>query len=396
MMRNVKFKDSINHRYVVRNPNKVTDGESRNGKRAKFALEKRTYKSAAQREIEKCEAVESETLDSINALFAKGDLKFEMARKAVDALVESLYRKEKAVQAIVHNTDNLGAVQIYLDKKYPEARRKKISDYGTVEYSSYKVAEAMGHKSILSASQKEIQEAIDAFCKGDGNRQRRIIARAKSILSALRPGESFELIKEHEDYKPVKFLTPEEFEQVVPHLKHDYIRTLARVCFTTGCRIGETAALNLSDLRTRPDGNVFILVTKQITREGAKTGKVKPRTKNKKDRIACVFPEGVAPLKEWIKIRSKLTLNDRNHLAETLKAACMEVFPEYPEKHLKWHDLRHCYAIRLLENNTIKDVADMIGDSVVVAEKHYMGFVITDSRMDRVFSTMKKPKRNTS
>jgi integrase len=389
-MMKVKFKDGIDYRYTIANAFK-TDGSSRtvqSGQRARFGIEKRTYDLETWK-FKGSVRIENDNLDSINKLYRDGSITWDMARKNVETLIEQMYKADRAVKAQVHRPDNLAAAEAYLEKRYPLARRKKLSDFKTVEYEVYRAAECMEEVSLISGTQEQIQNQLDRFCKGDSNKQRRLVTKIKSILSVLRPTEHFELVKEHEEYKAVKYLTPEEFKEVLPNIQSEHIRVLAQVCFNLGCRIGEACALTISDLRLKPKG-ATVFVCKQVTMEGHEAQKIKTRTKNKKNRLSALFPDGVEPLKVWIKLKPKLSLHERKHLSSIFREACKKVFPDFEDKHLKWHDLRHSYAVRLLnEGATIKDVADMIGDSVVVAEKYYVGFIINDVRMDRILDVIK-------
>lgn len=377
-----KFKDGLNYRYSIINPQRLED-RGRGGRRATFAIEKRTYDIKTWK-LTGTKRIENVTLDSINSQYRAKSIAFEVARKNVEELVESLYRKDKAVVAQVFSNDNLTQLQTYLDIAYPPARRRKLADFKTVEYECSRAVEALGNVSLLSATQDAIQDAVDAYCGPRANKQRRIITKLTSILKTLRPTEHFKLSKDTEEHGPVKHLAVSEFDLVLRHLPNGHLQTLAKVCFYLGCRVGEACALNLSDLK---EARTSVLIDKQIRKSDHEARKVTNRTKNKKRREAFIFDEGIAALKDWIKVKGKLTLDERLHLARYMTEACKKVFADDEGKHLVWHDLRHSYAIRLLDQGlTIDDVADMIGDSVVVAKKHYIGFIVSDARMDRIRS----------
>lgn len=323
-------------------------------------------------------------LDSINRRYCTGKLSFEDARTEVEELVETLYKDGKHVLACVYNTKNLKVVEEYLNARYNKARRAKMADYSRARQESTWAVEALGELSIHVAESSQIQARLDEASDGEANTQRRLIFKMRAILNWLRPSERWKdlLALWDEEYKLVRYLTESEFTLVLKHLPSAHHKALAMVCYHLGCRVGEASALSLSDLK---EARHAVSIFKQIRLEDQETRKVTPKTKNKKRRDAFIFPEGIPALKTWVEIKVSLTSGERSRLAETMTAACQKVFPNDETKHLTWHDLRHCYAIRLLDKGlTIDDVADMIGDSVVVAKKHYIGFIVSDARMERI------------
>ena len=83
----------------------------------------------------------------------------------------------------------------------------------------------------------------------------------------------------------------------------------------------------------------------------------------------------------------------RNKINKRFKSACRAVFKD-KSKHCKWHDLRHSYAIFLLTKGVpIQLVAQSMGNSVSVCEKHYAGFVLTDVGISAINNIL-TPKEN--
>jgi integrase len=383
-----KFKEGFKHRYVILNASQ-TRGD---GKRATFKIEKRSYDLGTWAIIDN-KRVKHATLDAINEKYLSKELDWEQARKNVEEVVESLYVADGAYSAVTYNSHNLELLQKYLDAQYPEARRNKLSDFGSAKSECSRAIEALGTLSLMSATQKQIQDQVDAFCKGDSNKQRRIVFKLRSILAWARPHDHLVLVPDREEQPMVRYLTEAEFLKVRAHLPDEVHKVLADVCFYVGCRVGEAAAFTLSDLR---EARNTVFINKQVVLDEHDTGKIKPRTKNKKIREAFICPEGVKSFKRWVEIKKSLSSTQRNYLGETLKAACQAVYPSQDDKHLVWHDLRHCYAIRLLDKGlTIDYVAKMIGDSAKVAEKHYVGFIVSEPGMDLVRLKVlgNKPKR---
>jgi integrase len=71
--------------------------------------------------------------------------------------------------------------------------------------------------------------------------------------------------------------------------------------------------------------------------------------------------------------------------AERVRTAGRKVFPKDTSKHIKFHDLRHSYAIHLLNQGVpIGLVAQALGDSVQVTQENYLGFCLTDEGVSMV------------
>jgi len=368
-----KIKDGVNYRYTILNPS---------NHRKTFNVEKRVFDLNTWKAIS-TKRIHHPTLESINLQYTSNKIDFTTARKNLDNLILTLYKSDKAISAVVHSTDNLKTLELYLESRYPIVRRRKLSDFNSARYECQRAIESLGNLSLLSATEKQIQDQVDSYCDGDSNRQRRIINKLKSILAFVRPNEHFELIKDQEEFRVVKHLTETEFNKVLPHLPK-YHQILASVCFHTGARVGETFAFSISDLREKRN---TVLINKQITKEDHEAQKVKSRTKNKKIRETFIFPEGISAFKKWVEIKESFTKSERLRLSEVMKAACIKVYPRNKDKHLVWHDLRHSYAIRLLDKGlTIDTVSKLIGDSSKVAEKHYTGFIVSEPSMDLVRS----------
>ncbi len=173
---------------------------------------------------------------------------------------------------------------------------------------------------------------------------------------------------------------------MLPQVKSPFARIMFQALFATGCRQGELFAVARGHFRFP-----VLNVTQQLDR------KLKTRgTKNKKKRICVVLAEGRASLDKWIALADddKRKLR-RRRFHDSLKAACRRAFPDDPRKHLVVHDLRHSYAIHLLERGAnIDAVARAIGDSVAVALEHYAGFAHTDAAIQHLHSLVNRPAGN--
>ena len=102
--------------------------------------------------------------------------------------------------------------------------------------------------------------------------------------------------------------------------------------------------------------------------------------------FAPVIPDGKKFVSRWLKLPLRTRLELRNiHHGDVLTEACVKLWPGDPTKHLSARDLRHCYAIHLLNKGvSLSLVAQALGDSVVVAQTYYAGFTLGDQGLQVV------------
>jgi integrase len=351
-------------------PYRLTIKHPTSGRRG-FRIERRERGSS--------KTIEHPTLDTINANIRRGALSQEDALKNVLDLREQLYKEAGAYQVVVHNDQNLALVERYWKEEYAH---RELVDPETAKYELDRAIKALGMLSIYSASSAEIQAAISAYT---GNRQRRIVAKLL-ILLRFAGRTDVKLRKAKREKKRVKSLTETDFVTMLSHLPSPVTGLLHRVAFYTGARIGECFAMAEADFN---EEKLELRIIGQIDKTGVERG---PKTRH--DRVTLVFPAGVSALKAWFAAKAEITPEQRKQMARVTRAACEAVFKD-PAKHLVFHDLRHCYARLCREKGlTTEDVADLIGDSLLVAKEHYTNFGPTDGIMDlRRQAIRKKPRK---
>jgi len=147
-----------------------------------------------------------------------------------------------------------------------------------------------------------------------------------------------------------------------------------------------------------------VIVNHQLGRDTAKLSPVK----NKKKRASKILLVAYGILDQWFEefpkpliteygkictvahAKRERNLNLYNlwiyeHHARDFRAYCKKAFPHEPDKHLSFHDLRHCFCIHLLGIGVhIKDVADSIGDTIATVESHYASHILTDEDVERI------------
>ncbi len=331
------------------------------GRRTTFAIERREGgKSTTQKLPE---------LVAINAAFARGELSEADAERQAKELIERLYKDAGALRAEVFNGDNHRLLDSYWNKEYGG---RTLVDPATAKYEVVRAVEAMGPLSLYVASREEIHKAIEVK-KWSPNKVRRIVAALTRLLTHA--GRDLSLRKPKPEKRRVKYLRETEFKQMLQAIPLESLRVLHQVAFYTGGRIGEIFAMEPDCFN---EEKLEVRIRTQVDKQG-----VERDTKNRRERVALIFPSGVKALKKWFELKHKVDPLTRKQMARVTKAACMRVFPSDKKKHLVFHDLRHCYAVMLREKGlSTEDVADLIGDSLIVCKEHYTGFGPTDAIMD--------------
>lgn len=327
------------------------------------------------------------TLDQINNLASKGTLTFdELDKQAVD-LRNRLNRELKGRPgSVTFNQENMALLGNY-ENPLPGSywhdvygRRKRLVD----RYSSYcdlrRAVEAVGLVSLITGTEREIQAQVDKRGYPD-NKQRRLISRLNLLLKFIGRLD-VQLERAREEQVEVKYLNEDEFNVVLAYVEQPWLKTLCKIAFHSGLRKGELFGVTAGDLSPS-----IINVRRQMD------DKLKFRpTKTRVIRKAFLFPEGVTDFKEWVlKPVEELHVYRVAHVAEMFKIACHKAFPNNPLKHCVFHDLRHSYAIRLLEKGVpLSFVARSLGNSEAVCEKHYTGKVLTDGFIEGIKSYVAK------
>lgn len=329
------------------------------------------------------EAFKSPLLDLINVSYQRGVFTLEQATKQAVDLRARLNREAKGLPGgIVFNQENLSILGplenppagTYWKDVY--GRRKRILDRRSSYYDLRRAIEAVGNLSLLTATEDELQAKIDGGGFED-NKQRRIVSRLMPILRFLGRTD-IKLEKAREEQKEVRYLSMGEFEKVVTRLPTKPLQALCRLAIHSGLRQGELFALqpgNISKERS------IVQVNLQLDKEGV----LRP-TKGRNKRKAYLVDGAGQAVDDWLAVPEEERMKLRvAPLAEYVTRACAEAFPKNPPKWCVFHDLRHSYAIHLLERGVpLSFVARSLGNSELVCEKHYTGKVLTDGYMEGI------------
>ncbi len=108
--------------------------------------------------------------------------------------------------------------------------------------------------------------------------------------------------------------------------------------------------------------------------------------------LCCDFgrKEAVPFIKDFISLAptTKAQLWSKSRL-EIIKRASKKTFPNNPQKKITVHDLRHSYAIHILNQGIFMAlVAKALGNSILVCEEHYSDFELSDEGIEAVLSRL--------
>lgn len=330
------------------------------------------FKEVRKEKSRRYAKVTSEALNSINqSILSKRRVAAECLVQ-VREIVQQLYAKNSEEKMRnVHNFDNMDLLTKFLKHEYED---KDIVDFNSARNDYLRALNAVGEHSLYSASKEVLQKQINSKFKG--NKQRRIVSRLNTIFKFIK--RDISLRKDKENQTLVKYLSEADFLEILSKIQNPTVKVLCRIAFYSGCRLGEIFALNQTSLRGHR-----LQVYNQIDRHN-----VRRETKNRKLRIAYLFKQGIGDVQAWIKIKEKESYR-KLKLASIVRKACKANFPDEPEKWINFHDLRHSYAINLLSNGvSLGLVAQSLGNSIVVCQKHYVGFVMTDDSISRIDSLL--------
>lgn len=344
--------------YYLRKPNPQKTGQ---GHRATFVICQREGEDG----LSKTKQLSLEAITSINRLYARNELSYPQALKMAEDVLAKLKAKASGPPKVFHS-ENARILDSYWEAVY---EHKDQVDKSSMRYDLSRAVSALGSASLASATKLEMQAALKKSLGDSPNLQRRACSRLNQILRFV--GRNFTLDKMREEYREVRYITHAQLSRVVDRIEDPNFRLLCHVAFATGARLGECFTLE-----ARSYNGKMIQITTQLDEEEEKR-----QTKNRKRRKALVIKAGRPYLEQWLKLsdKEKLALRHIKH-ARTVKAAAANALEG---KYLVFHDLRHSYAVHLLERGCSLDmVAQFLGNSNAVCEKYYVGFVATDLTID--------------
>ena len=369
MAKNVQLKS-------IRRPCKVTfwlREPKENDRRKTFSIQFRVcYPDKTEKDHGVFEDKRTETL---NEMLSKQKKDAISVGKEFRKIIKELQERELQLRGkLPISSENNIVFEKFWEIKY--AGRSNI-DLDTARNETIRAIEAVGNLPLLSASQNDIQKAVDKYCGTDANKQRRIIARLRSILRAVGRTD-IQLRREKPVHNDVHFLTKKEFSDLIDFIRlsnHDKIAGIAKssyiafleCLFYSGLRIGE--AFYIKQIHFDPKTRI-LKVEHQLN---DKFQVVRPKWG--KTRKAVIPKAGVKGFLNWVNATDRDKIK-RTDASKKLKFFSSQKFKSDKSKHISCHDLRHSYAVLMLReyNVSLATVASLIGDSIQVTEQYYIGY----------------------
>jgi integrase len=355
--------------YIIKKPAEL----SGRGKRKSFTIQAQCRINGRLR----TRALSLPELDVINKSLHEGRITLGAAEKEVLALKESLYKKRDGVKPeILFSEENAKVLSAYWEENYTD---RDLVDPESMHYDLKRSIAYLRGLSLHTASQKDMQTEINNTLSDNPNLQRRIVTRLNQLLAYV--GRNFKLKKLREQKNEVKFLSLDEFKQLMLTVKDPFERALYWTAFGTGARLGECFALSLTHIVGR-----HVKITRQMDKE-----KTFRPTKTNNIRSAWIHPDAISFVKEWAELPEHTKKQYRSiQFSKRLATLSGKLF-ESESKTIVFHDLRHSYAVMLLQKGTpLNLVAQSLGNSSAVCEKYYTGFVISDVGLETIERIMTK------
>jgi len=354
--------------YYIRAPSKT-------GRHLSFAIYCREGRGTPEAKTSK---VSSSAIDATNQLYLSSKIDIHQARESLRAEVNRLRKQQSRYRNVQLNEINVQVLKAYWDARYHD---KDLVDKESAYNRLKRALRVLEGLPITTASAREMQDKVTIYCskkKIDGGRsppQRDIIAALNQMLKFFGRSE-LRLQKNRKLRRQVKRLTLAEFTRVVSFVENKALKLLLWSAIGTGARCGELFSLSYSSLKE-----------KELSIEGQIDRNLTEReTKTRHTRNLVVLKDALPYLRDWLSLplNDKLTIRHASH-ASILRKACKKAFPDEPDKHLVFHDLRHSYAIAWLSAGiTIDIIAVMLGNSVSVCQEYYIGNRLPQGVLDRV------------
>lgn len=247
---------------------------------------------------------------------------------------------------------NLDLLNRYWAKEYSR-RKTTTASKESMRGAFDRLLLALGSLEIEHSRIEDLQAAVDRMTD-----QRR----GAMCLNILRrfAGKDQRVYLNRPKTPDVAFITLKKLLELKFPEEDEIIRTMAIVSFCTGVRQGELFGIQEHNIMNQ--GSVVRVATQRY-RDWSPGG-----TKRGQGRHAPVVMAGRKALKEWVKV------------PETQRKALRNFkFSEYMTAlgGIRWHDLRHSYAVHLLVTGfRLEEVAKALGNSIVVCERYYSGYVM--------------------
>ena len=203
-----------------------------------------------------------------------------------------------------------------------------------------------------------------------------------------------------EDEPPVEKLSTDFIHEIEQNLSRSMSLPFRFAC-ATGLRAGEQRALTwdkidfeMFEVTVSKGAKLKVVINDEIVKDGV--GKVKSTTSNRVVPIAAnvmkdlkeLYIKQGRPEKTNLVFGTKYnTMVGRSHWKEQLQ----KVVSKISDKHMRWHDLRHYYASKMLEfyGNDLWTVSNLMGHSdIAITQKTYGHWMQDIARKEKLRNDM--------
>lgn len=314
-------------------------------------------------------------------------------------LAEQYAHRDRKKKKASFMSENLELVETMFKEKY---NRRKIKTMKRPEDSKRELllaAEACGMFPIDTCNLDKLADHLDANLGHDVNLLSRRITWLNSILQYYGRNKLQPVARER---LRVAYLNEDEFTEMLTHIKDrnfkkktplseatvkaDTIKTLARIAFYTGARLGEIFYIQSRHVKK----NNVLFLELQMLDTLLKDGTYKEDTlKNGQSREIFYPPVVENDLRAWAKVPfdERYKIREKS-FCKRITSACSKTFGDSdPIQLLNFHDLRHCHAIWLLQKGaSIVEVSQQLGNSPEVCYKYYSGWELKKESVERLKS----------
>jgi len=342
------------------------------------------------------EKLDHPTVVAINKQFLNSEVSFEEARKALEDFRERQYKELRRELGVTSFSKyNRLTIQRYYDERV-KPRHNQETSKRSMWNELNRAIELLENKSLRTVTAADIQEKVK---HAPVRRQRRMITILQALLKFIERKE-LNLYKPKETEKDLRYLTQEEFNDLFSKIPEDLSKTypllkdLFLIAFGTGCRESEIHGLRSGDLRIKNGEAVIYLERQKVRKEDAAASGERirlPKSRKKRWIVPLAKDQTVAAFKRWCSASDVDKEELRNIASPNLKRLCEELFKNEVRAHGGLHMLRASHAVALLSHGIpLALVAKQLGDSIVVVEKYYSSFQLTEDQIgivQKVLST---------
>lgn len=342
------------------------------GDRKTFTIfcDKKNAEDRVQKSISKFKEFASETvaLDNINDQFVSGKIDRAAALVLVEQIVKGLKTRvntfKDAQAQVIISDNNLQLFNEFWNDVYSDRRLKdRQRTYNTFLYT----LRTLEPHSLLGTDKETLRRHFDKKLKG--NAHRRYTVYLNMLLTYFK--RDFTLSVDKAPSVQINFIDIDDFRKVIQKCTDEKLKLLIATLFCTGCRTGEAFALNKTSIKS--DQAVFI--SHQIDRN-----LIRREIKNDRPHEAIVITEFLDELKKWC----SLSQQEKNEIRHT----CAHDIPNFFRSqsfNITAHELRHSYVNFLAGRGlSLDDIADCLGDTHAVVEKHYRGWIMGNKRISHL------------